>query len=498
MAGVFLFSLLCLLPSVSSLPVLSISVTMLNATCLTTYNTSYTYTMPGMNVTNSSLSSLNSSVSCSSCPVSLQLTYPTPTAATNINCSLIPGFPDSSLYYSYLSSSYMAGNLSLYRSSLNSSAACSAASYLSSFPIATVVQCSNSSYQTQTFNFSTMASISTAALTGSSNTSNASSPFPYASYTLLNASSNSSLPSASSPFCSSNCSSASICPLVNSTVYTNGSVNGTVILPASSAVVLASSVSYTMLTSVSVSSFCPTGCSAAYNAWIDASYNQCMAIVNSTSSNSSSGGSMGSAPSQAQLSCGCTAGNYIGKRMSGCFVSDASSAYLLSVQSSTYSQCWAYFGNAASSSGGSYASGGASAGSSGSSSGVALPVASTAQINQGAIVGGVIGGVVGLILLILILRYCMRMQAKGQGINFHRSNKKQVTLEQELADEGKQLQQQRDAGAALPSATGGDEQDVDDDGEEVLDDEEEEEEEEEEDVEEQQPVAGRTAAPQRR
>ena len=66
------------------------------------------------------------------------------------------------------------------------------------------------------------------------------------------------------------------------------------------------------------------------------------------------------------------------------------------------------------------------------------------QVNEGAIIGGVIGGAVGIVLLILILRCCMRMQAKGQGIEIHRKAKSSSALESQLRQEGEQLQRTRD------------------------------------------------------
>ena len=364
----------------SSLPVLSLSST--SVTCASSANTS----------------------SCASCPITVLLTYPTPTTA--VGCTPIPNYPDASLYYAYNATNYTQGTLSLYRA-VNSSSPCSSSSFFTSFSLSNVIQCSNSSSQTQSWQFGGGNVTALPSPLSPPSTSNSSTPFPYNATTGC-----------------SNCSSSLTCPAYNASGFA---------FPTSSS-------GYVLQTNFSLTSFCPSTCNPTYLATFVAFQSQCLALA-------------GSDP---RLLCGCNAGGYIGELMSNCFVSDASSQLLLNIASGVFANCSQYWQRPSSS----FSS--SSTGMAGPSSTGAAGTSGGGSVNVGAIVGGVLGGAAGLIILILILRCCMRMQAKGHNIEIHRRPKPSKDLKAELEIEGRKLQEQRDG------LTGADEED---DGDEEFDEE---------------------------
>ena len=367
----------------SSLPVLSISSTFLNCTTASS-------TMPS---------------TCTSCPITLYLTYPTPT--TNYSCLPVPSFPDFSLYYSYNASTFTQGTLSLYRwingTAVNATG-CIASNLLTSLPIATVIQCNNATSATQTWQFSGGGSGPTTSVLLGNSTSNNTTPFPYA---------------AAAASCNGNCTTPLLCPAP----------------PSSNASMMASTPSYSLTTNVTLTSFCPSTCNPPYLAAVVGWQAQCLTLA-------------GSDP---RLQCGCTGAGYIGELMSNCFISDASSQLLLNTAQTVFNNCSQYWVRP------SMSSMSSSTGSASSSTG--LPASSpVSNVNVGAIVGGVLGGAVGLVVLILILRCCMRLQAKGHNIEIHRRQKSSTELQQQLEAEGRKMQAERDG------LTAGDDEDDDMDG----------------------------------
>ena len=345
--------------------------------------------------TNVSCASPNNSSTCTSCPITLPLTYPT--LYTNITCSPIPSYPDSSLYYTYSATSYTQGNLTLYRflnystspSPSPSPSPCSPSTLITSLSIGNVIQCNNATSSTQTWQF--MGGNTTTSTLLSTTSSNASTPFPYTP----------------TPTCS-NCTSSVTCPS-----YVNGTSLST------------NTTSYSLLTSVTLTSFCPSTCNPLYLSTFVAFQSSCLSLAGNDS----------------RLQCGCKAGGYIGEVMSNCFISDASSQLLLATSLDVFSGCSPYWQRPSASSSTGLPSPSPSPSSS-SSTGTAPSTSSS--INEGAIIGGVLGGAVGLVLLILILRCCMRLQAKGHNIEIHRRPKPSPSLEKELEIEGRQLQAERD------------------------------------------------------
>ena len=358
--------------------------------------------------------------SCSQCcPLSVPLSYPTPTTA--VSCSQLPSYVDSSVYYSYTATNYSSGIVALYRS-VNSSVGCSAAAQFASLTVGGPTQCSNTTALTQAWQ-----------LTGGINSTSS-------SVTLLTA---------------NNTSPAVSCPAVNSSVASNCTNCTASLLSCPASNTTTATATYQLLSNFTLTTPCPPSCNTSIPLWVSSSaLPQCLSYSLNVS---------------AAAVCECYDFAITQYQISGCYSDAASQSYLANLTAIAAPYCAASAPPPSSSSSSSSSSTGSGSGS--------TPAAGV-QINESAIIGGVIGGAVGIVLLILILRCCMRMQAKGQGIQIHRRTKSSSVLESQLKEEGEQLQRARDLGDDK------DEDDEEDDGDEEDDMDGDDEQDEDEDVDE--------------